>query len=412
MTALRRLLFAVACLLACSVPAAAQTTEESAAVAAAERQILVFLRMPPQHFRPGAEYGAGYGGEGRNARLRIARGLAQKYGVALVDGWPIDLLGVDCFVMTAPAGVSADEVAARVSRDPSVSWAEPMHVYSGRAAADVAHNDPLYRVQPTATGWRLAELHKVSTGRKVRVAVIDSMVEKTHPDLVGQVEASENFVTGRPTAPEQHGTSVAGIIAARSDNGVGIAGVAPDARLIALRACWQAKTTTLCDTLSLARALDAAIARRAQIINMSLSGPPDVLLGKLIDVAVARGIIVVGAFDRDRPRGGFPASHAGVVAVVDEGGGRLANVVSAPGRDVPAPQTGGRWFLVSGSSYAAAQVSGLFALLREREPALRTSALLTLVRSGEPIDACTTLMQRSRPCDGALPREILASFPK
>jgi subtilisin family serine protease len=338
------------------------------------------------------------------------------------------LLGIDCLVMTVPDGQSPETVAARVSGDPGVSWSEPMHLYAAQGEAPkgepAQHNDPLYRVQPAGLEWRLAELHQIATGRKVRVAVIDSMIEANHPDLVGQVELLENFVPGPPAAPEQHGTGVAGIIAARADNGLGIAGVAPNARLLGLRACWQtppdrdrpaAAAKTVCDSLSLAKALTFAIERRAQIINMSLSGPPDLLLGKLLDVALARGVVVVGAYDPSQRGGGFPASHVGVVAVAAESDGPpIAKVAAAPGRDVPTTQPGGRWYLVNGSSYAAAHVSGLYALMQERAPGTHRSSLLVLAQATDAIDACATLLGIPRPCNCncSNPHEILAAYAK
>ncbi len=100
---------------------------------------------------------------------------------------------------------------------------------------------------------------------------------------------------------------------------------------------------------------------------MSLSGPDDPLLGRLLDVAEEHGITIVAAFDPALPGGGFPASHSGVVAVVDEGSeATVAGIFGAPGRDIPTTQPHGGWFFVNGSSFAAAHVSGLFALLRER----------------------------------------------
>jgi subtilisin family serine protease len=256
-----------------------------------------------------------------------------------------------------------------------------------------------------AREWRLADLHQIATGRRVKVAVIDSRVEKTHPDLAGQVEVSEDFVPQRPGAPggERHGTGVAGIIAARADNQAGIVGVAPRARLMALRACWQASAAaqaeTACDTLSLARALDFAITHDAQVINLSLSGPADTLLGRLIDIAVGRGATVVAAFDPDLPGGGFPASHRGVVAVAEETRAQASpTLYHAPGRDIPTTQPGARWFLVNGSSYAAAHVSGLFALMREKRPARAGGLVLVASRPGGRIDACASLLRTAPPC--------------
>lgn len=415
----RSLVLGLVALLAATSLARAQGSDAAATNAGVAQQVLVMLRLPPQHFRPNTDYGGSYGdAEGRSARLRIARRIARDYGVALISQWPMMRLGVDCFVMAVPSDQSAEAVAERISHDSSVSWSQPMHYYRSQGGP-AGHDDPLYQAQPAAAQWRLAELHQISTGHNVRVAVIDSMIEKTHPDLAGQVEFSENFVTGRSAAAEQHGTGVAGIIAARADNGLGIAGVAPRARLMGLRACWQeagrAGPQTVCDSLSLAKALDFAIARKAQVINLSLSGPFDVLLGRLLDVALSRGVVVVGAYDRSVRGGGFPASHRGVVAVVDETGVKPpAGVFSAPGQGVPTTQTGGRWSMVEGSSYAAAHVSGLFALLRERTLAARSSSSLVIARPADTIDTCATLLQISRPCDCscARPREILAAFPK
>ncbi|MEO6378893.1 MAG: S8 family serine peptidase [Caulobacteraceae bacterium] len=388
--------------LAPALSAPASRAPEAVATTAAG-QVLVLLRLPPEHFRPNGDYSGGYGdGAGQRARQRVADRLARAYGLTRVDNWPMPVLGVDCFIMDVPAGQSPVQVAERLSKDPSVAWSQPMGVFHTQGAI-ASHNDPLFRVQPIASEWSLAELHQTATGRNVRVAVIDSRVERTHPDLAGQIEYSEDFVAGRPSGAEIHGTGVAGIIAALADNDIGIAGVAPGSRLMALRACWQsnaAAPTTVCDTLSLAKAIDFAISHNAQVINLSLSGPPDPLLGKLLDVAMSRGAVVVGAFDPDLPGGGFPASHAGIVAVADESQGDLpAGIYNAPGRDVPTTQPGGRWFIVNGSSYAAAHVSGLFALMREKRSLKPGALVLVASRSrGGRIDACATLLRTSRPC--------------
>lgn len=377
------------------------------------QQLLVMLRRPPEHLRPYADYGGGYGdGLGRSARRRVAEGLARTNGLTLVDDWPMPLVGVDCFVMAAPPGQSPQAAAARLTGEAGVAWAEPMSVYAAQGRAEATHDDPLYPTQPAAREWRLAALHKVATGRNIRIAVVDSTVEQTHPDLIGQVELSRNFVPGRANVPETHGTNVAGVIAAVADNHIGIAGVAPRARLMALRACWQLDPApgrapaTLCDTLSLAKALDFAITHDAQVINLSLAGPPDRLLGNLLDVAQARRIVVVAAYDPALPGGGFPASHPGVVAVADEAlAASPPGVYSAPGRDVPTTTLGGHWGLVSGSSFAAAHVSGLFALVRERRSLAPGLAKLAAAQPGDVVDACATLLGAGQSCAGGRIRE-------
>ena len=387
--------------------AAPEDPPEASSTAA--HQVLLLLRLPPEHYRPESAYSGGYGdAAAHGARRRMAVALAREHGLTLASDWPLPLLSVDCYVMVVPADQKPERVAQALSRDPRVEWAQAMSVYRTRA-----HTDPLYPLQPAAQAWHLSELHESATGRDVRVAIIDSGVDEQHPDLAGQVALKENFVDGRPYVPEQHGTAVAGIIAARADNGVGIVGVAPDARLLALRACWEdVRHATLCTSLTLALALHFAIIHEAGVINLSLSGPPDRLLAGLLDAALARNITVVAAIDRGAPDGGFPASHAGVVAIADSGDPPTATaVLRAPGRDVPTTLPAGRWDLVSGSSYAAAHVAGLFALMREHLPAraLPLSAISVVSYPRGDIDACATLARVAG--DGACVRIMTRSTP-
>ena len=368
------------------------------------REVLVLLRMPAEHFTPDSAYGGGYGGgEGGGARRRFAEDRAKANGLTLVDDWPMPMAGLDCYIMAVPEGRTTEEAAAELSRDPGVEWAEPMNTYmaqgkaaQGGATKAVAGDDPLYRVQPDAQEWRLDALHRIATGRNVRIAIIDSAVDRHHPDLTGQVVLSQNFVAGAAPAAENHGTAVAGIIAALAGNGQGIVGVAPQARLLALRACRQGDTATTCDSLSLAKAIYYAVEHDAQVINMSLSGPDDPLLGKLLDMAESHGITIVAAFDPTLPGGGFPASHNGVVAVIAEGTSpATAGIFGAPGRDIPTTGPGGGWDFVNGSSFAAAHISGLFALMRERARKPQAASALATVPGSDAVDPAATLMHLS-----------------
>lgn len=403
----RLLLLCIAALVAFHTSARATETPS-----APERQILVMVRQAPDHYRPNGAYGA-YGNQfARTARQHLAQRIARQYGLTLVEDWPMPMIDVDCFVMAVPEGRSRSAAIEQVSHDSDVAWAQPVEVYTTQASS-APPNDPLFRAEPAASEWHLADLHRIADGRGVKVAVVDSGIETRHPDLAGQVILNRNFVAGRPLLAEQHGTSVAGVIAAKAGNGIGIAGVAPGARLLGLRACWQMRpASTVCDSLSLAKAIYFAADHHADIINLSLGGPDDRLLRELLKAAMARGATVVSAFDNKRPNGGFPASVPGVIAVSDTAlAPSRGDVYTAPGRDVPTTEPGGRWFLVNGSSYAAAHVSGLLALMREN----RRAASVTFVsqrRGGGAIDACATL-RVARGCDCSCgPTRFASSSPR
>jgi hypothetical protein len=380
----------LACMaLAGGAPAFAQSppTDSDAdadAPAVVDRQLLLMLRVPPPHFRPEASYGSGYrDAPGRDARRRIARSLARAHGLRLLDDWPMPALGLDCFVMEASSADVRARLLAQLAADPRVESVEPMQTFRVLADGMAAGGDPLAATQPAVADWHLRELHKLATGRHVTIAALDTGVDATHPDLRGQRLQTRNFIDGNAYAAETHGTAVAGIIAARADDGIGIAGIAPGARLLGLRACSQlARGGAVCSSFSLAKALQFALEAKAQVFNLSLTGPSDRLLGRLLDIALARGVSVVGAVDIDAADGGFPASHSGVLAVAGSrpsrplpAGALPSNMLRAPDRGIPAPRPGGGWDLVSGTSFAAAQVSGLVALLRELSPRLGAADL-------------------------------------
>jgi|SRR6516225_7729868 hypothetical protein len=375
---------------------------------AAERQVLVMLRVPPPHYRPDTSYVGGYDSRfGREARQRIAGELAARYGLTVVDSWPMPSLGVDCFVMQAAEGVKLPVVVEAMAHDDRVESVQAMNMFHV-----LGHDDPLYPLQPTAKLWHLDELHRVTTGRNVKVAQIDSGVEVDHPDLRGRIAVARNFVDARGDVAEFHGTAVAGIIGARGDDAIGIVGVAPQATLMALRACWQLAPTesgAACSSFTVAKALQFALDRDAKVINLSLGGPSDTLVARLVNAAMARGAVVVAASDAKYPDGGFPASLPGVLAVASEDAhDAAAATLLAPGRDLPTTLPGDRWGLVSGSSFAAAQVTGLVALLfdlapdqkpREiRENLTLSGVLVSSPRRNVIVDACAAVARTAGAC--------------
>ncbi|MFS2026216.1 S8 family peptidase [Massilia sp. CT11-137] len=408
-------LVAVLIAFACVVPRASAdaqaATHPVSTPAPAARQVLVMLRMPSPHFRPDGAYGGGYTEDGtRAARRRVARDLAAAYGLRVVDDWPMPAIGIDCFLMEDTGTGPVDRLLDTLAHDPRVAWAQAIQDYHG-----LAEGDPLLPVQPATRAWQLPALHRASTGRGVTVAVIDSGVDANHPDLDGQIKLRRNFVDAYPDGAEAHGTAVAGIIAAREGNGLGIAGIAPGAKLLALRACWEtAGPPARCNSFTLGKAINFALMSDARVINMSLGGPRDRLLEALLDAALARGVTLVGAADPAQPDGGFPASHPGVIAVAsDTQRAPPPGSLRAPGTDVPTSLPGARFGLVSGSSYASAHVAGLAALVLELRPGttparlradldggarILPAALASGAGQAGSIDACAAVTRAAGAC--------------
>jgi subtilisin family serine protease len=351
--------------------------------------ILLMIRMAPPHARPDVDYGDGYAARpGQRARRRIAADIARAHGMRVVSQWPMPAIGVECFVIEVPPGRKVAAVVDAVSSDPRAAWAQPLQSFRAQS-----YDDPLFDQQPVAAAWQLQALHAATTGRGVVVAQVDSGAEADHPDLAGQVRVTHNTVERSRYRAEMHGTAVAGIVAARPGNGIGTVGVAPDAQLLALRACDErAPGTTLCDSLSLGKALQFALDRGARVVNISVSGPRDRLLAELLRAALARGTAVVAPVDAGAADGGFPASLAGVIAVAGPHGpvpaGFAGSPLAAPARDVPTTLPGARWGVVSGTSFAAAEVSGMVALLLQLQPHARADRLDALLRrpDGDPAD--------------------------
>ncbi len=329
------------------------------------------LTPPPLHAASGPRGYDGIGAyqAGGSAR-RAGRALSGRYGLREVSSWPIALLGVQCLVYEIPEGDDPGRVRAALARDPAVESVEPLLSFD---TASSPYNDPYASLQSNVERMGVPEAQVLSRGGGVRVAVIDTGVALGHPDLPSGAK-SANFVDDdrRAFGEDAHGTAVAGIIAAIPNNGIGIVGVAPEVQLLLYKSCWRATDSgsqAVCNTFTLAQALAAAIDARADIINLSLAGPSDPLLTRLVQRAIDRHVIVVGAVPLDGQRRYFPADIPAVIAVdaVENDAGRAAasdGIVRAPGREILSLAPGGHYDFYSGSSLATAEISGLVALLR------------------------------------------------
>lgn len=349
-----------------------------------DQYVVVTLRNPagPSVPRAGStirSYGAPATYAVAPATRADAKAIATAHGLREVSAWPIGLLGVHCLVYQLPSAANRDEVIERLRRDRRIESAQALNSFSTLTRSGVA-GDPYRSLQHNLDVMDVSGAHHWSRGEGVRVAIVDTGIDATHPDLAGRVMKRQNFVDDRRSdAHDRHGTAVAGVIAAVENNQQGIIGVAPAVRLYGLRACWPTPSNDAaasCSTLTLAKAIAAAIEARIDIVNLSLTGPADPLLARLVAIGLNRGIVFVGAIPEPSPRndaeGSFPTSVAGVIGV-DSSGGRSSadSALFAPGKEVLTLVPDGRYDFLSGSSLAAASVSGGIALLLARDKKLR-----------------------------------------
>ena len=324
-----------------------------------------------------------------------AQELAARIGAEVEAIWPLAAIDEICYVLRLATGEDLRSALETMRQDPAIRTAQRLREFE---VMEVNYADDLLPIQDSLKKMNVQSAHRISTGANVTIALIDSAVDTSHADLNNQDILTRDMVNASSgTAPaERHGTAMAAIIAADARNRSGMIGIAPDARLMALRACWAVgEQSEKCNSFTLARALNFAILNEADIINLSLGGPVDPLIEGLLNVADDSGILVVAAHGpSDTPK--FPASIE-TVLVASQHPKDAALVV--PSQDVISAVPGGRYDFFSGDSVASAQVSSLAALLLQLEDKMSPSdirdSLAGSVGRGD-LNACSVL-QVSRP---------------
>jgi hypothetical protein len=390
-----------------------------------ERMIVLAVANPPESLmlRAGTTAG-GYGAAsgyspGGSARATVVA-LAKQYGLREVSAWPIPSLKVHCAMLEIVGATPREEVLAKLSIDPRVRLVQPLQTFDllGEQQDKRGYTD----LQQGFLEIGAAAAQNVARGDAVRIAVVDTGIDTTHPDLRGRIATTRNFVDEdwAQFNRDRHGTGVAGVIAADQDGGsnnevTGIEGVAPRAKLIAIKACWQSDDRSgpsVCNSFTLAEAIQAALEAHAQIINLSLGGPADPLLTELIELSVKKGVIVVGAVLPNGDLTAFPVGVRGVIAVESASATSVAatspsaQVLYAPGRDILTLTPGGHYDFASGSSFAAAHVTGTIALLLELQPQLDARTIEVLLdqtsaptlRHARVINACRAIATLHHAC--------------
>lgn len=325
--------------------------------------------------------------------------LAEAHALRFLNAWPLPSIGQIMLVFDGETPLTDAQLAQVAGASRFVRIAQRVQMLTTRAAEPGRAQGRSVAQQDTDELGIIAA-HRWSTGKGVRIAIIDTGADRRHPELRPRIVASRDF-TGRRMRDfdkEAHGTVVASIIGGARD-GAGILGIAPDSELLILRACLQRDAdhyNASCDSVSVARALDHAIEKNVQVINLSITGATDPLLATLIEEAFNRGIIVVSALE-DGADKRFPGSAPGVLPVLAKGRTRPidapAHAVQAPGTEILGALPDRRYGTLTGVSASTAVTSGVVALLLQRKPHMGTGVIVEqLQRSADPesgsIHAC------------------------
>lgn len=319
----------------------------------------------------------------------LAKKLSASHGLTIVEVTPLDSLKAALIVFSLVPG--SDVLAKTAELFAEVQVAQPDYLYHTEAGAE-EESSSLAQLQYGPKLIHADRLHGSLTGKGVRVAIIDTGVDASHPALQGRI-AEQYDATAKGFTPDIHGTLLAGIVASQPEVPNAISGIASGVEILAIKACQPeipAAIQAQCQSLALAKGIDFAIRKKAQLINLSIGGAGEILLKRLIEEAVHRGIAVVASAGNGGPdaRPSFPAALPNVIAVtaVDANEHLYAQAtqgdfisLAAPGVEIVSTSPGNKLLVSSGTSFAAAFVTGAAALALEQEPQLSPGALQSLL---------------------------------
>ena len=305
----------------------------------------------------------------------LADDMARRHGLARRASQNFPLIGGTIGLFRVIDRRPLETVRRELATEAAVRSAQPNFRYVlQQDKATPVEGDP---AQYALSKLRLPEAHTLARGTSVMVAVIDSGIDVKHPELANSIAAAFDAL-GSKEGSHVHGTGIAGAIVAHAR----LMGGAPAARILAIRAFGAAQNGAESSTYVILKSLDYATSHGAQIINMSFAGPKDALIERGIDAVAAKGIVMVAAAGNAGAKSPplYPAANNNVIAVsatdaqdrllaASNRGGYVA--VAAPGADIFLPAPDEKYQMTSGTSFSAAYVSAIAALLLERNPSLK-----------------------------------------
>ncbi|MGH6771442.1 MAG: S8 family peptidase [Xanthobacteraceae bacterium] len=338
-------------------------------------------------------------GVGPNVSPQQVQAMAQRHGLTVVGSRSTGLIGETVYHLRFTGNRRVADVT-RAMEGERIGLVQPNYVYrtqqdppvqsslgnpaAGSESAGTALGDP---AQYVINKLRLAEVHRVTRGAGVLIAVIDSQIDSRHPDLEGAIIDQFDAVGTAGGAPHAHGTGMVGAIAAHRK----LMGIAPGVKVLAVRAFSpDAQRSPQATTRHIIAGLDWAVGKGARVINMSFAGPYDPMLALAMKRAHEKGVVLIAASGNAGAKSPplYPAADPHVIAVTatDEEDKLLPVAVrgphvavSAPGVDIMVPAPEEAYQLTTGTSVAAAHVSGVAALLIDRHPTASAATILEVL---------------------------------
>ncbi len=314
-----------------------------------------------------------------NASNQLTNALARRHRLALLQSVQFQLGGTTLTRWRITDRRSVPTVVRGLEGDTSVISAQPNFKFAlqdGGAAVPTEGDPAQYILQK----MHLPQAHELAKGDRVLVAVIDSGVDVTHPDLAGDIAGTFDAV-GNGYKAHSHGTAIAGAIAAHGR----LMGAAPAAQILAVRA-FSGSDSDDGTSFAIMSGLDWAVSHHARIVNMSFAGPPDPGIARSLAAAHGQGVTLVAAAGNKGAKSPplYPAADPNVIAVTSTDASDQLPVfanrgryvaVAAPGVDLMLLAPNGTLQFSSGTSFSAAYVTGTAALMLERKPDLGPDAL-------------------------------------
>ncbi len=316
-----------------------------------------------------------------NTSAQAIAQFARRYDLSQVETQNFALIGSSLYRWRVGGSRTVSSVINAAGGENIVASIQPNYYFALQDAAAVKGDASQYVLNEL----QIDQAHQIATGKNVLVAVIDSEIDAKHPDLAGTIVRNLDALGGAE-APHLHGTAMAGAISAHGK----LLGIAPDAQILAAHAFDDTAGIAKGTSFAIYKSLQWAADNSARVVNMSFAGPADPTLRRLLAAAYDKGIVLIAAAGNAGPQAepAYPAADPNVIAVTatdsDDHIFKMANrgryvAVAAPGVDIIALAPSDTYELSTGTSIAAAHVSGIAALLLERKPSLKPADIRAIL---------------------------------